>query len=169
MTNFKDGIGNCMTPDHDTKEFVLNHTMLRVKDPKKSLDFYTRIMGMKLIRKNDFPIAKFSLYFLGTFGEEELKSLPKINDDMRGWALNQKSILELTHNWGTEDDPNFSYHNGNNEPQGFGHIAFKVPDVFNACIRFEKLGVTFQKKPSDGTMKNLAFVKDPDGYWIEIL
>ena len=169
MTNFKDVIGNCLTPDHDTQEFVLNHTMLRVKDPKKSLDFYTRIMGMKLIRKNDFPIAKFSLYFLGTFGEEELKSLPKNNDDMRGWALNQKSILELTHNWGTEDDPNFSYHNGNNEPQGFGHIAFKVPDVVNACIRFEKLGVTFQKKPSDGTMKNLAFVKDPDGYWIEIL
>ena len=63
MTNFKDIDGNCLTPDQETKEFVLNHTMLRVKDPKKSLDFYTRVMGMRLVRKNDFPGGKFSLYF----------------------------------------------------------------------------------------------------------
>jgi len=60
MTNFKHIDGNYLTPDQETKEFVLNHTMLRVKDPKKSLDFYTRVMGMKLVRKNDFPGGKFS-------------------------------------------------------------------------------------------------------------
>lgn len=169
MTDFKNIEGNYLTPDQDTNEFVLNHTMLRIKDPKKSLDFYTRVMGMRLVRKNDFPGAKFSLYFLGTFSNEEIKSIPQNNEDMRGWALSQKSILELTHNWGTEDDPNFSYHDGNQEPRGFGHIAFKVPDVMKACERFEKLGVNFQKKPSDGTMKSIAFIKDPDGYWIEIL
>ena len=109
MTNFKDIEGNCLTPDQETKEFVLNHTMLRVKDPKKSLDFYTRVMGMRLVRKNDFPGGKFSLYFLGTFNEEETKTIPQNNDDMRGWALAQKSILELTHNWGTEDDDSFSH------------------------------------------------------------
>ena len=169
MTNFKDIEGNCLTPDQETKEFVLNHTMLRVKDPKKSLDFYTRVMGMRLVRKNDFPGGKFSLYFLGTFNEEETKTIPQNNDDMRGWALAQKSILELTHNWGTENDSNFTYHDGNKEPRGFGHIAFKVPDVAKACERFEQLGVTFQKKPSDGSMKSIAFIKDPDGYWIEIV
>ena len=169
MTNFKNIEGNCLIPDQDTKEFVLNHTMLRVKDPRKSLDFYTRVMGMKLVRKNDFPGAKFSLYFLGTFNDEEIKNIPQGNEDMRGWALSQKSILELTHNWGTEDDPNFSYHDGNQEPRGFGHIAFKVPDVMKACKRFEQLGVIFQKKPNDGAMKSIAFIKDPDGYWIEIV
>ena len=169
MTNLQDVPGNYTDTNPDTKDFTFNHTMIRVKDPKASIDFYTRIMGMKLVRKNDFPTAKFSLYFLGTFKEEEAKNLPKDNDDRRGWVLNQKSILELTHNWGTENDANFAYHDGNKEPRGFGHIAFKVPDVLKACERFEKLGVTFQKKPSDGTMKSIAFIKDPDGYWIEIV
>ena len=169
MTDFKDIEGNCIKPDSETAQYTFNHTMIRIKDPKVSLDFYTRVMGMKLVRKNDFPNAKFSLYFLGTFNEEEIKDLPKDNEEKRGWVLNQKSILELTHNWGTENDPNFAYHDGNKEPRGFGHIAFKVPDVLKACERFEKLGVTFQKKPSDGTMKSIAFIKDPDGYWIEIV
>ena len=169
MTDFKDIEGNCIKPDSETDQYTFNHTMIRIKDPKVSLDFYTRVMGMKLVRKNDVPNAKFSLYFLGTFNEEEIKDLPKDNEEKRGWVLNQKSILELTHNWGTENDPNFAYHDGNKEPRGFGHIAFKVPDVLKACERFEKLGVTFQKKPSDGTMKSIAFIKDPDGYWIEIV
>ena len=94
---------------------------------------------------------------------------PETDDEKRTWVLRQKSILELTHNYGTEDDKNFNYHDGNKEPRGFGHIAFKVPDVVKACERFEKLGVTFQKKPTDGRMSNIAFIKDPDGYWIEIV
>lgn len=161
--------GNCIQPDPETKSYTLNHTMIRVKDPKKSIDFYTRIMGMKLLRKTDFPAAKFSLYFLGSFDESEVKDIPKTDDERRSWVLAQKSILELTHNYGTEADPNFSYHDGNKEPRGFGHIAFRVPDVHKACERFEKLGVTFQKKPTEGRMSNIAFIKDPDGYWIEIV
>jgi lactoylglutathione lyase len=78
-------------------------------------------------------------------------------------------MLELTHNWGTENDPDFSYHDGNAQPQGFGHIGFSVPDVYQACERLEQLGVEFVKKPDAGKMKGLAFIKDPDGYWIEIL
>jgi lactoylglutathione lyase len=140
-----------------------------VKDPVKSVDFYTRVMGMKLLRKIDFPAAKFSLYFLGSFDENEVKNIPQTDEERRSWVLAQKSILELTHNYGTETDANFSYHHGNSEPRGFGHIAFRVPDVQKACERFEKMGVVFQKKPSEGKMSNIAFIKDPDGYWVEIV
>ncbi len=161
--------GNCKNPDQETIKYRLNHTMLRVKDPVKSVDFYTRVMGMKLLRKIDFPAAKFSLYFLGSFDQHEVKDIPETDEERRNWLLAQKSILELTHNYGTESDNNFSYHHGNSEPRGFGHIAFRVPDVQKACERFEKMGVVFQKKPLEGKMSNIAFIKDPDGYWVEIL
>jgi len=161
--------GNCKNPDQETVNYRLNHTMLRVKNPIKSVDFYTRVMGMKLLRKIDFPAAKFSLYFLGSFDDNEVKDIPETDEERRSWVLAQKSILELTHNYGTETDNNFSYHHGNSEPRGFGHIAFRVPNVQKACERFEKMGVVFQKKPSEGKMSNIAFIKDPDGYWVEIL
>ena len=80
-----------------------------------------------------------------------------------------KHCWKLTHNWGTEKDPLFSYHNGNDDPRGFGHIGITVPDVYAACERFESLGIKFVKRPDDGRMKGLAFIRDPDGYWIEIL
>jgi lactoylglutathione lyase len=74
-------------------------------------------------------------------------------------------MLELTHNHGTESDPNFQgYSSGNSEPgRGFGHIAITVDDVEEACARFEKLGVRFQKRLTDGKMKHIAFILDPDG------
>ena len=97
-------------PDQETLEYVFNQTMLRIKDPEKSIDFYTKVLGMTILKKLDFPDFKFSLY-----------------------------------------------------------IRITVPDVYEACERFESLGVEFQKKPDDGNMKGLAFIKDPDGYWIEIL
>ena len=161
--------GLCESVDEDTQSFVFNQTMLRIKDPKVSLDFYTRIIGMKLYRKLDFPEMQFTLYFLGMPNDVDDSNVPQDANARTTWTFNQRAMLELTHNWGSEKDENFSYHNGNNEPQGFGHIGFSVPDVYKASQRFEKLGVNFIKKPDDGKMKGLAFITDPDGYWIEIL
>lgn len=75
------------------------------------------------------------------------------------------ALLELTHNHGTETDASFAgYASGNSEPgKGFGHIAISVPDIQAACERFEKLGVKFQKRLTDGKMKSIAFILDPDG------
>ena len=81
----------------------------------------------------------------------------------------QRSILELTHNYGTENDAEFSYHNGNSDPRGFGHICFSVPNLADAVKWFDENNVVFQKRPEDGSMKDIAFIKDPDGYWIEII
>ena len=85
------------------------------------------------------------------------------------YTFGLEAMLELTHSWVSEGDADFAYHIGNDQPQGFGHIGITVPDVYAAAERFEKLGVDFVKKPDDGKMKGLAFIKDPDGYWIEIL
>jgi len=155
----------CKEPSPETKDFIFQQTMYRIKDPKKSLDFYTRIMGMRLLKKLDFAEMKFSLYFMGY---ENAEDIPVDEKDRTEWTFSRKATLELTHNWGSETDPDFKYHNGNNEPRGFGHIGMMVPDVDAACKRFEDLGVEFVKKPSDGKMKGIAFIKDPDGYWIEI-
>ncbi|CAA0841747.1 Lactoylglutathione lyase [Striga hermonthica] len=152
--------------DEATNGYFLQQTMIRVKDPKVSLDFYSRIMGMSLLKRLDFSDLKFSLYFLGY---EDVSSAPSDPIERTAWTFSQKAVLELTHNWGTEADPEFKgYHNGNSDPLGFGHIGITVDNVHKACERFEKLGLEFVKKPADGKMKNMAFVKDPDGYWIEI-
>ena len=145
--------------------FVFNQTMLRIKDPAASVAFYREVMGMTLLDRYDFPDAKFSLYFMGY----PQGPVPAAGPERIKWVFEQPALLELTHNWGTETDPGFSYHNGNQEPRGFGHIGLSVADVHSVCARFEELGVEFVKRPDDGSMKGLAFVKDPDGYWIEIL
>ena len=108
---------------------------------------------------------KFSLYFMGY----PTSPVPQDAPERAQWVFEQSALLELTHNWGTEADSAFSYHNGNAEPRGFGHIGVSVPDVDAACARFDALGVPFVKRPNDGAMKGLAFIKDPDGYWIEIV
>ncbi|KAL3354543.1 hypothetical protein AABB24_018944 [Solanum stoloniferum] len=154
------------TPDEATKGYFLQQTMFRIKDPKLSLEFYSKVLGMSLLKRLDFPEMKFSLYFMGY---EDTTSAPSDPVERTAWTFSQKATLELTHNWGTESDPNFTgYHNGNSEPRGFGHIGVTVDDVYKACERFESLGVEFVKKPLDGKMKGIAFIKDPDGYWIEI-
>ncbi|KJK08219.1 MULTISPECIES: lactoylglutathione lyase [Pseudomonas] len=153
-------------PDAATKHFVFNHTMLRVKDVTKSLDFYTRVLGFSLVEKRDFPEAEFSLYFLALVDKAQI---PADAAQRTEWMKSIPGILELTHNHGTENDADFAYHNGNTDPRGFGHICISVPDIRAACERFEQLGVTFQKRLSDGRMKHLAFIKDPDDYWVEII
>lgn len=161
--------GVSATRDPATRDFVFNQTMLRIKDPERSLDFYTRVLGMTLIRKLDFEAAEFSLYFLGLLSDAQRAAMPSDPLERSEWLFGQPALLELTHNWGTEKDPEQRYHDGNAEPQGFGHIGIAVPDVYAACERFEAMDVEFVKKPDDGRMKGLAFIRDPDGYWIEIL
>lgn len=151
-----------------TEGFIFNQTMMRIKDPEISLNFYVHILGMTLLKKLDFPEMQFTLYFLGYLRDTD-GDVPNSPEERTAYVFEQKAMLELTHNWGTENDNNFSYHDGNSEPRGFGHIGITVPDVYEASKRFEQLGIEFVKKPDDGKMKGLAFIKDPDGYWIEIL
>ncbi len=150
-----------------TQGFVLNHSMLRVKDPAVALDFYSRVLGLRVLRKLDFPEMSFSLYFLAS--PEQARSAPADAGDRTAWTFAQRGILELTHNWGTENDPAFKYHDGNAQPQGFGHICFSVPDLDAAVAWFDQNGVTYVKRPDQGRMKDVAFIKDADGYWIEIV
>ncbi len=154
--------------DAATMDFVFNHTMLRIKDPAASLDFYTRVLGFALVRKVDFAEWKFSLYFLVLADDG---GIPAFADDeaRRQWLARQRGVLELTHNHGTENEEGSVYHNGNGDPRGFGHLCVSVPDIRAACARFEQLGVAFQKKLSEGGMRDIAFIKDPDGYWVEII
>ena len=149
-----------------TNNYVMQQTMLRIKDPKVSLAFYQDVLGMKLLGKYDFPDMKFTLYFVGYE-----QTVPEGDDKAKvQWVFGRSGLIELTHNWGTETDESFTgYHDGNQDPRGFGHIGISVPDVYAASERFEKYGVEFVKKPDDGSMKGLAFIKDPDGYWIEVL
>lgn len=122
----------------------LLHTMLRVGDLDKSIAFYTNILGMKLLRRTDYPEGKFTLAFVG-YGDEK-----------------DTSVIELTHNWDTD-----SYDLGN----GYGHIALEVEDVYQACETIRANGGKITREP--GPMLHgtsiLAFVEDPDGYKIELL
>ncbi|KAL8666910.1 MAG: hypothetical protein Q9202_001150 [Teloschistes flavicans] len=143
----------------DPASYRMNHSMIRVKDQTKSLKFYQDVLGMQLLRTNESPSAKFNLYFLGY--------VPGANNDVNTKPL--EGLLELTWNYGTEKDKDFKYHNGNAEPQGFGHICITVDDLDAACKRFEDLGVNWKKRLTDGRMKNVAFVLDPDEYWVEVV
>ena len=121
------------------------HTMIRVLDLDKSLDFYTRLLGMKLLRKKDYPTGEFTLAFVG-YGDEE-----------------NSTVVELTHNWGQKEP----YQLGT----AFGHLAIAVPDIYAACERLGKEGVKIPRPP--GPMKHggsvIAFIEDPDGYKIELI
>ncbi|KAF4620882.1 hypothetical protein D9613_000062 [Agrocybe pediades] len=149
----------------ETASFKFNHTMLRVKDPKVSLAFYQDVLGMDLYSEQKFD--DFTLYFLAF--NHDGRDLTQ--EEKNAARFSREGVLELTHNHGTENDPEFKgYASGNTDPgKGFGHIAITVDDVEKACERFEKLGVQFKKRPSDGKMRNIAFILDPDGYWIEIV
>lgn len=136
---------------------------------------------MTLMRTSENKDANFNLYFLGYPGD---KGVPTSSANGVNPTADREGLLELTWNYGTEKDANFKYHNGNDEPQGFGHICkssihsqhrllikvgISVDDLDAACERFEDSGVNWKKRLTDGRMKNVAFVLDPDNYWIEII
>ena len=150
-----------------TLGFNYTHTMLRIKDAQASLDFYTRILGMTLVRHNDYENGRFSLYFLTYLDYGETP--PSEAGELRNWLAGRSGVLELTHNWGSEKDADFSYHTGNEENGGYGHICLSVPDFAAAIEWFDENGVSFTKRPHEGRMKNIAFIADPDGYRIEII
>lgn len=164
-TEVHPGVAESIAPQ--TSGFTLNHSMLRVRDPEVALDFYTRVLGMRVLRKLDFPEMQFSLYFL--YRPDDVGMAPDDPGERTAWTFRQRGILELTHNWGTEDQAGFRYHDGNAQPQGFGHICFSVPDLDAAVAWFDENGVAFVKRPDQGKMRDVAFIKDPDGYWIEIV
>jgi lactoylglutathione lyase len=120
------------------------HTMLRVVDLEKSIRFYTEVLGMKLLRRKDYPEGRFTLAFLGYGAESDT------------------AVLELTHNWDTR-----CYELGN----AYGHIAIEVDDVYRAAQEVRNRGGKVTREP--GPMKHgatvLAFVEDPDGYKVELL
>ena len=122
----------------------LLHTMLRVTDLQKSIDFYTQVLDMKLLRKSENSEYKYTLAFLG-YGDES-----------------QSTVLELTYNWGTTE-----YDIGN----AYGHIAIETDDIYATCEKIKKLGgvITREAGPVKGGTTVIAFVKDPDGYMIELI
>lgn len=163
---------------------TFQQTMLRVKDPKVSVKFYTENFGMKLINEYHFGEnqGNFSLYFLTSLKEGEPGPMGGVGSkEAHDYIWNCRkgqSFLELTHNHGTEDQEGDLtdhalrkqvYHNGNSDPRGFGHIAFDTDDVYAASEKLIAKGVPFKKKPNEGRMKGLAFALDPDGYWVEIV
>ncbi|CCG81769.1 Lactoylglutathione lyase [Taphrina deformans PYCC 5710] len=150
----------------DIGSYRFNHTMIRIKDPAVSLKFYTEIMGMELLRKSEMKDAKFDLYFLAY---PQAKSEENSTQSGLNPGAAREGILELTHNYGSEEKEGQVYHNGNDEPQGFGHIAVSVDNLDAACERFEQKGVNWKKRLTDGRMKTIAFILDPDNYWIEII
>lgn len=122
----------------------LLHTMLRVGNLDKSIKFYTEIMGMSLLRQKDYPDGRFTLAFVG-YGDEK-----------------DNTAIELTHNWDTDN-----YEMGN----GFGHLAIEVDDVYVACEKIKQQGgdIIREAGPMNAGTTIIAFVKDPDGYEVELL
>lgn len=120
------------------------HTMIRVGDLDRSIDFYTKVLGMRLLRRQDYPEGRFTLAFVGYQDEADA------------------AVLELTHNWDTN-----AYELGN----GYGHIALAVPDAAKACEQLRSRGGKVVREA--GPMKHgttvIAFVEDPDGYKVELI
>ncbi|KPI39908.1 Lactoylglutathione lyase [Cyphellophora attinorum] len=150
----------------DTQSYRMNHSMIRVKNPEKSLKFYQDICGMTLLRTSEQKEAEFTLYFLGYPGDYDINK--KTSNGVNPLA-GKEGILELTWNYGTEKEEGQVYHNGNDKPQGFGHICLSVDDLDKAMEHFENKKVNFKKRLTDGKMRNVAFILDPDNYWVEII
>lgn len=126
---------------------VLCQTMLRIKEPQRTIQFYEDL-GMKLLIKVDVPDQKVTNYFMGyTNASQPGDDVP--DADRVDWLFTQRCFtLQLTHIWGTENDPKVAYHNGNTDPQGFGHIGLIVDDVYKAVEVLEKKGYPIKRKAS---------------------
>ena len=126
-------------------------SMLRIADPQKSIPFYTDVMGMTVIDTLDFPQWTFKIFFLTTLPEGETYDLTPGTQEAHDymWSI-EGTALELTYNYGTEEESFKGYHPGNEEKDGFGHIAFNTDDVYAACEKLEAAGVSFKKKPDEG-------------------
>ena len=150
--------------------FNFSQTMLRIKDPSKSIPFY-EAFGMTVVRQKNY--GDFSNFFLASSSNVDTSIDYSSLSDVEAKAKLSNMwgpILELTHNHGTEDDDDFKHHNGNEEGRtGFGHIGFLVDDVYKACDSIRDMGYGFRKEPDAGGMRGLAFALDPDGYSIEII
>jgi lactoylglutathione lyase len=122
----------------------LLHTMLRVGNLDTSIEFYSGVLGMKLLRRKDYPDGEFTLAFVG-YGDED-----------------KNTVIELTHNWGTE-----RYDLG----EGYGHIAIEVDDVYAAAAEVKQRGgkIIREAGPMHAGTTIIAFIEDPDGYQIELL
>lgn len=119
------------------------HTMIRVGDLDKSIAFYTQVLGMQLLRRNDYPDGSYTLAFLG-YGPES-----------------EGAVIELTYNWGVS-----SYDLG----KGYGHVAIGVPDIKASCAAIEQAGGVITYGPAlHGGSTWIAFTKDPDGYAVELI
>ena len=140
---------------------LFSRSAVFASDPYKTVTFYRDLFNMEILSGRDF--SDFSLFFMGSGNSTDSKN-SKIKFD---------PALELTWNHGTEKEEGRSYHDGNDtsegKPRGFGHIGFLVNDLNETCRLLEQVGVEFIKKPNEGSMKTLAFAKDPSGWWIEII
>ncbi|GJQ13275.1 hypothetical protein GpartN1_g5066.t1 [Galdieria partita] len=148
---------------------VFAQSMLRVKDPERSRIFYEKQLGMQFLTRFDFPNLSFSLYFYAC-AEQNIPKGHLSQAETAKWLWNvQFPTLELTHNWGTEKDPDFQYHNGNEDPKGFVHLAFIVDDVNKAVEELESQGVPIIQRPIWSQIGKFAYISDPDGYWIQLI
>lgn len=163
-------------PPAETKEFIMQQVMVRVKDPAASLKFYCDVLGMNLLMHREFPQWGFNVYFVSPCDPSLIPSTP---EEQWAFCMKMPGTIELTWNYGSEREEGMVYNTGNSDATGakdgqnvrggFGHLGITVPDVYEACERFQALGCEFTKTPNSGGMKGLAFVKDPDGYLIEVL
>ena len=143
----------------DPSKYKFEHTSIRIKDPERSVKFY-EFLGMKQINKLQYE--KHTVYHMAYDG-------PKAVSHGRHWT-DREGAVELVHFHGTEKDPNCKYANGNTDPgKGFGHLCVSVDNIQAACQRLEDAGYKFQKRLTDGRMKSIAFVLDPDSYWVEVI
>ncbi|KAL2862493.1 lactoylglutathione lyase [Aspergillus lucknowensis] len=133
-----------------------NSTGLRIKDPRMSLPWYSDILGMSILQQVECNGC--SMYWLGY-----------LDNDPERQLLEREGMVKLIWIHGTELKEGKVYHNGNDQPQGFGHLALAVDDITAACEYFEAKNVKWKKRLMDGRLKSIAFILDPDEYWIEII